>query len=440
MRPLEAGGGVRKHLPSEVRPLVARAAAAADELGVGIGLVGGPVRDWLLGRPIRDVDLLVEPPEGRRRPAAREVAQAAAGPEDRVVVHRAFGTVRFEQGGARIDLATVRSETYAAPGALPTVGPGSFAQDLARRDFTINALVVPLGRIARQRWPALVAAAGGLADLESRTLRVFHARSFHDDPTRALRAARFLTRLDFRMARGTRTSLRNAIRDGAFGAVAGARYRAEFERLFAEAALGGDPAGSLRWLAEAHVLAALEPGLTVAAPSLAALRRFARGCTQGHDPPWLTGMMLWMAPLPAPLRRRTLARLAVTGRASERIRGYPRLRDRVLRQLAAARGRGAIDALLAPLPGAEWAALRAEAPAPLRRKIDRHDAQDRAVALPVSGDDLVAAGLRGPDVGRALAAIRAGVLDRKVRTAGDALALAREIARKRPRRGRRTSR
>lgn len=427
--------GLRNLLPPAEREIVADLIAAANDLGVAIGVVGGPVRDWHLGRALRDVDLLVEPREGASQATAGEVAKAAARKGDRLVHHRAFRTVRFERAGVAVDLATARAETYSLPGALPDVHAGTLAEDLARRDFTVNAMAVPLGRLGRSDWPVQVEAAGGAADLAARTLRVFHSRSFHDDPTRALRAARFAVRFDFRLARATRTALRDAIRDGAFGAVSGARYRAEFERLFAETRVGGDPAAALRWLAEAHVLQVLEPGLGVDAGSLAAIRRWAHH-TAGQDPDASTaGWMLWLAPFPAALRRRALVRLAVTGAPSERIRAYPRLRDRVLRQLAKARGRGAIDRLLAPLPRAEWAAIRAEATPALRRKIDRHDSQDRDVELPVSGDDLVGAGLEGPEVGRALAGIRAAVLDRSVKTQADALALAKEIARPRRRSG-----
>ena len=291
-----SGRAIQRALPAGVRRLVADIVRAGDLHGVAIGLVGGPVRDHLLGRPIRDVDLVALPPPGRRKPGALEVARAARGPTDRVVHHRAFGTVRIERGDQSVDLATVRSETYESPGALPRVAVGTLQQDLERRDFTVNALVVPLGRRARSQWPGLVDPGGGVADLEARVLRVFHPRSFHDDPTRAFRAARLTTRLGFRLARSGRTALRDAVRDGAFGAVNAERYRAELEKLFAETAPGGDPVRALRWLSDAHVLGALEPGLHLPDEALPALRRWLRAT------PLRAGLRLHCKPpaLPSP--------------------------------------------------------------------------------------------------------------------------------------------
>ena len=435
---------IRRALPAGTKDLVARIVREADAADVAVGLVGGPVRDLLLGRAIRDVDLVLEPAPGHAAVRTLEIAKAAAGAAGRVTDHANFLTARIETETCRVDLATTRSERYASAGALPEVAPASLAEDLRRRDFTVNAMVLPLGRVARSRWSGMVDPGSARKDLERKVLRVFHPRSFHDDPTRALRAARFASRFGFRLARSSGTALRDAMRDGAFGAVAGERYRAEFEKLFDEVAVGGDPVRALRWLAEAHVLSILEPGLRLPDDAVANLRRLARGAPASagagasgfdvaSDPRWLSALMLWLAPLPAPLRRRVLARIAVTGRASERIRGFARLRERTLRRLAAARGRGAVDTIVRPLAAAEWSALRASAPADLRRRIDRHHREDRDRVLPITGDDLVAAGLQGPAVGRALEAVRIATINGVVKSREDAMALAGEVARGRRR-------
>jgi hypothetical protein len=138
--------------------------------------------------------------------------------------------------------------------------------------------------------------------------------------------------------------------------------------------------------------------------------------------------MVWLAALPPPLARRALARLAVRGAVATRIAAFVRTRDAALRALSAARGRSAIDAALRALPSEELAALRAWAPASQQRRIDRHAREDRALVLPVTGDDLVAAGLAGPAVGAALARIRAAWLDHAIATREEALLLARELA------------
>jgi tRNA nucleotidyltransferase (CCA-adding enzyme) len=417
-------------LPPAARPAVERLLAEAERRGVGVHLVGGPVRDFLLGRPVRDVDLLVEP---KGDLGAAELARAGAPPRSRLVSHERFGTVRLELDALAVDLATARAERYARPGALPEVRPGTLEEDLRRRDFTVNALAVPLTRAARHARPAVVDLATGLADLEAGLLRVLHARSFHDDPTRALRAARLAPRLGFRPARGSASALRAALRDGAFGGVSGERFRAEFEKLFGDARLGLDPARALRLLADWHVLGALEPGLALAKESIAPLRRLGRAI---GDPPWpepalrplACGLMLWLAPAPAGLRRRALQRLALTGSAADPVEAFAARRAALLAALAEARGRGAWDALLAPLGADLVLALFASSPPALRRGIARWAREDRDVELPLRGDELVSLGLRGPAVGAALAWLRAAWLDRAVRAPDELRALAVELA------------
>jgi tRNA nucleotidyltransferase (CCA-adding enzyme) len=419
-------------IPEGTRALVQALIEEGERSELGVLLVGGPVRDLLLGRPLRDVDLIVEPDRGR---GAKELASASAPDGARVVTHARFGTVRLEAEGAAVDLATVRAESYQRPGALPTVRGGRLEDDLNRRDFTVNGLAIPLTPVARRGRPTIVDPGEGLRDLEDRVLRVFHKRSFHDDPTRALRAARLAPRLGFTMSRGSRSALRSALRDGAFGGVSGERLRAEIGRIFGDPVQQLDPSRALRLLSDWHVLPALEPGLSLPSASVAPLRRLGRAIA---DPPWatefrrpwVTGLMVWMAALDASLRRRALHRLAVRGEVARKIGAFPKARDLWIRKIGRARGRGTTDAALGGADDEELLALLAWAPPNLRRRIQRYAREDRLAALPLSGDDLVAIGIRGPAVGRALARIRIAFLDRAVRDRGEALALAREIARR----------
>src|SRR6187200_3214815 len=159
-------------------------------------LVGGAVRDLLLGRGSSDIDLVVVGDAGKL--AARLGAET--------VEHERFATAKVELDGHEVDIATARTEAYPSPGALPVVEPAdSIEADLGRRDFTINAMAVPLSG-----GDGLIDPHGGRADLENGLLRVLHARSFEDDPTRAIRAARYAARLGLRLEDETEALLRAA--------------------------------------------------------------------------------------------------------------------------------------------------------------------------------------------------------------------------------------
>ena len=153
----------------------------------GAWVVGGVVRDLLLGRePGGIVDVVVE---GDALAVARRAAQRVGG---RMVVHERFGTATVEVGGGGLDVAAARSERYARPGALPDVQLGATVEeDLARRDFTVNAIAVNV------HTGTLCAYPGALDDVAAGVLRVLHDRSFVDDPTRLLRLARYSARLGF---------------------------------------------------------------------------------------------------------------------------------------------------------------------------------------------------------------------------------------------------
>src|SRR5215212_11853524 len=139
-------------------------------------LVGGAVRDLLLGIEGVDLDLAIDgDPEA-----------LAGAPGFEIEREGLFLTGRLELGELKIDVARTRAESYPRPGALPEVRPAPIAEDLARRDFTVNAMAFPIAEHAQ-----LIDPHGGLEDLRAGRLRVLHGESFVDDPTRALRAARY---------------------------------------------------------------------------------------------------------------------------------------------------------------------------------------------------------------------------------------------------------
>ncbi len=214
---------LERQLPPGSLDLIRTAGALAAELRFGLYLVGGAVRDILLARDSFDLDLVVEGD-------APELATSLAGRIGAgVLVHRRFGTARLRRDEMVVDLATARSETYSHPGALPAVSPGSIADDLRRRDFTINAMAVNLGP---GQFGALVDPFSGEADLSRGLIRILHDRSFSDDATRMLRAVRYEQRFSFRLEGSTELLLRRDL--SMLGTVSGDRIRHELELILKE--------------------------------------------------------------------------------------------------------------------------------------------------------------------------------------------------------------
>ena len=227
-------------LPGRVGEVLRTAGRQGDALGLPVAVVGGLVRDLLLGRVDErtDLDLVVE---GSGVALAHQLAASLDG---HVVEHRAFLTATVVlRDGRRIDIATARRESYRAPGALPVVEPVSLAEDLARRDFSVNALAVRLDRAA---WGRVLDSTGGLVDLRTGRIRVLHPLSLVEDPTRILRAARFAARLGCRVDRTTRRLAAHAATLGVYRALSGDRLRGELELMLAERR----PAAALRLAGE----------------------------------------------------------------------------------------------------------------------------------------------------------------------------------------------
>ena len=215
-----------RRLPQERLSLLHALGNLADEGGVSLYLVGGVVRDLLLKRENWDLDLTVE---GDGIAFARLVADRyGAG----LAVFERFATARLAfPDGFKMDIATTRQESYAQPAVLPTVQPASIEEDLSRRDFTINAIAVQLnpGQFGR-----LLDAYEGQRDLRAHTIRVLHAGSFQDDPTRIFRAIRFEQRFGFRLARTSVRLLAQAASTNLIQQLSGPRLQNEILLLFAE--------------------------------------------------------------------------------------------------------------------------------------------------------------------------------------------------------------
>ena len=380
-----------------------RFAPVLDALPGPAYLVGGSVRDLLLDLPDRfDVDLAVV---GDGEQFARELAERIGGT---AVTHGKFGTatVRYE-GGAHVDVATARTETYAAPAALPEVAPAATIEDdLRRRDFTVNAMAVSLPG------GELVDPHQGRRDLELRCIRVLHDRSFVDDPTRLFRAARYEVRLAFAVDARTEGLVPAALRY--VEELSGARIRDELYAIFDEAlaewalvrlhALGVDEAAGVSFPAHAGLLSRLQ--------ELSDLYDLG-----------LSPQRLGLLALDAPVGRLDelkVPRQLVT--SVERAHGEAaslraRLED-------ARTGAAIVEQVEHSGPDTALYALAVDDSPPLREYFE----QLRDVRLEVDGDDLAALGLaESPRVGEVLGELRRRKLNGDVRTREAELAAAREL-------------
>lgn len=192
--------------------------------GVKAYLVGGPVRDLMLKHPTIDLDITVE---GKGMRLAESFASRHHGA--RVKLYPAFMTATvYLPNGSLVDFATARAETYARGGAFPAVLPSDIRKDLGRRDFTINAMAIA---IIPRNWGQLIDPFGGSADLKQKRIRVLHSKSFQDDPTRILRAARFKERLGFKIEVQTLKFLKSAMKMKVLDTIKPQRYLKDFNKV-----------------------------------------------------------------------------------------------------------------------------------------------------------------------------------------------------------------
>ncbi len=210
---------VESILPQAARGALHKLGALASEMGLRAHVVGGFVRDMLLGRMNLDIDVVVE---GDGVVYAEAAAVRMGG---RVKIHRRFGTaVLVLSKTLHIDIASARTEFYVRPGALPTVERSSLRQDLLRRDFSINAMAAC---IDPECFGEVSDPFGGLKDLDRGVIRALHSLSFVEDPTRVVRCIRFASRYGFVLDAATEQLARQAISMGMLDEVSGARVREE---------------------------------------------------------------------------------------------------------------------------------------------------------------------------------------------------------------------
>jgi tRNA nucleotidyltransferase (CCA-adding enzyme) len=338
----------------------------------GVHLVGGAVRDLLLERAPRELDLVVE----------GDVDAAAERLEGTAIAHDRFGTARVRAGDCAFDLVRARAEAYARPGALPDVRPGTLDEDLQRRDVTVNAMALTLDGELRT-------VTGALEDLRAGVLRVLHDRSFVDDPTRVWRIARYAARLRFDVEPRTRALAAEADPTTVSGDRIGAELRLALREPDPPAALT-----ALRDLNPRYLPPGFDPDPRGLPAALALLPDDGRAdlltlaaCTAGMD----AGTLLhWLDDMGF-----TAAERDLVAAASRYVTGAPLRSARTSAEIARAARGAPIEAVA--LAGGENA----------RRWID----ELRHVRLEIDGHDLLAAGIpEGPEVGARLQR----ALDRKL--------------------------
>lgn len=425
-------------LPPLLMALVREIGRIAEEMDFNLFVVGGFVRDLLLGQPTTDVDFVVE---GNAIELTRTL-QARFGGDMRS--HSRFGTGKWlldartwqriaaelglpgaaEAGNlpAHIDFASARTEFYDAPTVLPEVERSSIKHDIHRRDFTINTLAI---RLDPYQFGQILDFYGGEADLRNGVIRVLHSLSFVDDPTRILRAARFEQRLDFRIDPRTEELIHHAI--PLLERVSGDRLKHELEWIFDE----DEPERVLCRLDELGVLQGVHPQLVCDAWLVSAYRALRSAVA---EPLWpelgqdfdleLPYFALLTYRLPLPSVHHICTRLHVRRRTVDVLTLVNRLRQHQ-DEIAAAARPSELDRLLRRAPDDALVALWAAAPsAEVRDRLVDYARRLRYVTPTITGDTLRERGLKpGPIYGKILERLRVAWLDGEISSPAEEEAL-----------------
>ena len=365
-------------------------------------LVGGSVRDALLGLTPGDMDLSIV---GDAPQFAATFADKGGGVVEAV---SQFGTARVGLPAGRFDLAMSRTETYATPGALPTVKSSGIQEDLSRRDFTINAMAVDL---SPSNWGDLVDPHGGFSDTARRRIQILHPGSFRDDPTRIFRAIRYEQRLGFNLDPGAMSLMK---RDWDYmDLISAARVRGELEKILS------DPlrADILAAAEDRDVLAGIDISFRVSRAALQAMRR-------NPDRDILFYLALATASLTENEALSLVTRLEPPQEWREIILSSPRYRgmSSILR-----------NENLSP---SEVVSVLGEFPLPLlkaqraltgstnqKSRLDQYLGILRHVRPEITGADLLGAGVpQGPEIGIMLDEVLRARMDGRVKTKAEELA------------------
>lgn len=410
-------------LPAAQVGLLTLVAQQAAVLSFPLYVVGGVVRDLLLERPIKDVDLVVE---GDAIRLGRELVKEYGGD---LVAHRRFGTAKWELVAiqerlaerlghppgdlpAHLDLISARKEIYKHSGALPTVKLARLEDDLARRDFGINTLAL---RLDGEHYGQLLDPLGGLQDLKQGRLRVLHAGSFEDDPTRILRILRFAGRLNFEIEPGTLGWLKAALPQ--LGNISVDRIRHELDAILVEP----QRIAIVHKAQELGLLAAIHPSLAFPEAAATSLERLPGAAPEDYwdlAQPLLPDLafLLWLQHLPDKQGQAVASHLLLAQSTQAALAGLQRLAE-PLRGLVDATPSQAVAVLDQVPPLALYVAHLDAGTEAISKLILRYVKQWRHVQPGVDGHELQRRGLQaGPAYSRILTALRAAWLDGEIQS------------------------
>ncbi len=395
--------------------LAAREAAALD---MALWLVGGTLRDLLLGRVADgDLDLAVE---GDALALAQAIAAASGGLV--VAAYAPFGTATLAVTGAdgrpiQLDLARTRREHYTHPAALPEVQPASLAVDLGRRDFSVNALALALHAGPELPSPGdLYDPFHGRSDLEARRLRLLHSASLRDDPTRMLRGVRLATRLGLSLDAASAAQFKQALATGYLAMLSPERILSELCLALAEPR----PDMVLQLADHWGLTAQVVPGLTWQPELAERAARLANAAPAPDQPP--PGPLVWAGLLLYGLDEPALAHLAarypLPAPAQTMLKQIPALRRRAAH--LAGQPASVIEQTLRPFSHEAVTLLRYAEPA-AAAAASRYQDELRMVRAPLDGNDLRRLGLSpGPMLGQLLNELRRATLDGEITTRAQA--------------------
>jgi tRNA nucleotidyltransferase (CCA-adding enzyme) len=427
-------------LPARVWSILLQAGEYAEALGLKLYLVGGAVRDVLLDYPTENIDLDVVVELGQQEAVETTIDEKSKAvhlaeqlrqnyPETRLEIYGRYQTATLLwPDHLMLDIATARTEFYPYPAANPEVESSSIRQDLYRRDFTINAMAICLNGPEQG---LLLDFFGGLEDLEKKQVRVLHANSFIEDPTRIFRAVRFATRLQFALEPQTESHIEYALQSGLHDGVGGDRLKTEIRYILE----------SEHWLAalkRLDVLGALRcihpklDGITKPQEITRQILRMNRwwAILSGQVPvstrlqhPWLLRLELLLATLSPREAVQSAGQLNLAGESFERLEQLFSLEEKLEQALNTEAKASLVYGHLETASYELLLLLTARASSRLRRTIHQYLKDWKSTAPLLTGNDLKNLGLKpGPAFKNILTTLREKQLDGELKSQEDAIA------------------